>query len=58
MMLDFPTDWFPRKTILIFVFPVTVLTELFIDIQYTGSPDRRRGATQKQMRIQTDWDQV
>lgn len=30
MTLDFPTDWLPRKTILILVFPVNVLTEWFI----------------------------
>ena len=30
MMLDFPTDWLPRKTILILIFPLMVLTELFM----------------------------
>jgi hypothetical protein len=30
IMLDLPTDWLPRNTILILVFPVAVLAELFI----------------------------
>jgi len=28
-MLDFPTAWLPKNTILILILPVTVLTELF-----------------------------
>ena len=32
MMLDFPTAWFPSKTILSFVFPEMVLMEWFIVI--------------------------
>ena len=32
IMLDYPRDWLPRKTILILILPVTVLIELFINL--------------------------